>query len=44
MQADRDAMKNHIFAIYDIPLVRLSTTGSGEKVLIESKLRELLRL
>ncbi len=44
VQADRDAMKNHIFAVYDIPLVRLSTTGSGEKVLIESKLRELLRL
>ncbi|MCQ2336896.1 MAG: AAA domain-containing protein [Paludibacteraceae bacterium] len=30
-QHQRDLMKNHILEIYNIPLLRLSTTGSGER-------------
>ncbi len=30
-QYKRDEMKNHILSCYNIPLLRLSTTGSGEK-------------
>ena len=37
-QADRDLLKNSIFEKYDVPLLRFSTTGSGEK----ERLRELL--
>jgi len=35
-------LKDSIFAKYDLPLMRLSTTGSGEKEKIVSKLNELL--
>lgn len=30
-QAERDVMKNEILNKYEIPLLRFSTTGSGEK-------------
>ena len=35
-------LKDGIFTKYDLPLIRLSTTGSGEKEKIVSKLNELL--
>ncbi|MBR4264435.1 MAG: AAA family ATPase [Bacteroidales bacterium] len=41
-QSERDKMKNHILSLYNIPLLRLSTTGSNEKEIIISKLQELL--
>lgn len=31
LQAERDVRKNHILEMYGIPLLRLSTNGSGEK-------------
>lgn len=37
-QAERDLLKNSILKKYDIPLLRFSTTGSGER----EKLKELL--
>ncbi len=37
-QANRDLLKNSIFEKYDVPLLRFSTTGSGEK----ERLNELL--
>ena len=30
-QASRDLMKNHIMELYEIPLLRFSTNGSGER-------------
>ena len=41
-QHERDIIKDGIFAKYDLPLMRLNTTGSGEKEKIVSKLNELL--
>ncbi len=41
-QHHRDTMKDHIFELYGIPLVRLSTKGSGEEELIRSRLIEIL--
>lgn len=43
-QAERDIKKDHILELYGIPLVRLSTTGSNEKKIIEDKLAEILHL
>lgn len=37
-----DILKDGIFAKYDLPIIRLSTTESGEKEKIISKLNELL--
>ncbi len=34
-QKERDIIKNRVFKLYDIPLVRFSTNGSGEKETIE---------
>ena len=34
-QAERDLLKNSILEKYDIPLIRFSTTGSGEKERLE---------
>ena len=31
VQASRDLMKNHIMELYEIPLLRFVTNGSGEK-------------
>lgn len=39
-QAERDCMKDEIFAKYEIPLLRLPTNGSGEV----KKIRELISL
>lgn len=41
-QSERDVKKDHILKLYGIPLVRLSTIGSNEKKVIESKLNEIL--
>jgi hypothetical protein len=38
----RDILKDDIFANYDLPIMRLSTTGCGEKEKIVSKLNKLL--
>lgn len=38
-QAERDRMKDAIFAKYEIPLLRLPTNGSGEIL----KIKEILR-
>lgn len=31
MQASRDLLKNHIMELYEIPLLRFMTNGSGER-------------
>jgi superfamily II DNA or RNA helicase len=41
-QAERDVKKDHILEKYGIPLLRLSTTGSGEQEKLEFKLKEIL--
>ena len=41
-QYRRDEMKNHILEIYGLPLLRLSTTGSGEKEKIVKTLEEII--
>ena len=41
-QAERDLLKNHILEICGLPLLRLSTTGSGEREKIVGKLIEIL--
>lgn len=40
-QQERDNLKNKILNKYDIPLVRLKTNGSGEKEILENKIREI---
>lgn len=42
-QAERDLKKDHILESYNIPLVRLSTTGYNEDKIIEDKLMEILQ-
>lgn len=42
LQAQRDEKKNHIFEKYGIPLLRLRTDCSGEKMKIEQSLRQVL--
>lgn len=37
-QCRRDRLKDHIFALYSLPLVRLSTKGSGEREKIINRL------
>ena len=39
-QLARDAMKNHILEQYNIPYLRISTNGSGEKEKLLNKLNE----
>jgi len=41
-QHKRDEMKNHILSVYDIPLLRLSTTGSDEENKIVTLLKKLV--
>lgn len=41
-QQRRDKMKDHIFALYAIPLIRLSTKGSGEKERIIEQLNKCI--
>ena len=40
-QSERDLLKNHILELCNIPLLRMSTTGSGEKEKIIGKLRNV---
>lgn len=42
-QHHRDEMKDHILACYGLPLLRLSTRGSGERVRVEEALRQRVR-
>lgn len=42
IQSERDALKNHIMELYEIPMVRFETNGSREKEIIISKLEELV--
>lgn len=42
-QRERDKVKDQILSKYEIPILRLSTTGSGERGKINSKLTELLK-
>ncbi len=41
-QASRDLLKNHILELYEIPLLRFKTNGSGEKETILKRLEELI--
>ena len=41
-QHHRDLMKNHIMEVYGLPLLRLSTTGSGEHEKIVSTLKSII--
>ncbi len=41
-QHRRDEMKNHILNVYGLPLLRLSTTGSGEKDKIVKTLKGIM--
>ena len=41
-QASRDAMKDHIMKLYEIPLLRFMTNGSGEKEKIIGMLDKLV--
>jgi superfamily I DNA and/or RNA helicase len=42
-QGDRDKMKNNILEKYGIPLLRFSTTGSGERQKLVNKLNEVTK-
>ena len=42
VQASRDLMKNHIMELYEIPLLRFKTNGSGEKKKIIERLDKLV--
>lgn len=41
-QASRDSLKNHILELYEIPLLRFKTNGSGEKEKIVETLDKLV--
>ena len=41
-QHRRDEMKNHILNVYGLPLLRLSTTGSGERNKIVKALKDIM--
>lgn len=43
-QAKRELLKNHIFELYYIPLLRFSTTGSGEREKIINMLNKILNI
>ena len=40
-QQERDNIKGRILKKYEIPLVRLNTTGSEEKKILEEKIKEI---
>jgi hypothetical protein len=40
-QQKRDKIKDKILCKYDIPLIRFNTTGSGEKEILENKIKEI---
>ncbi len=41
VQAARDMLKNHILQLYQIPLLRFQTNGSGERKIIAEWLRKI---
>ena len=41
-QLERDKRKDKILEKYNVPIIRFSTTGSGEKKLLEDKLRKVI--
>ena len=43
-QAKRDLLKNHIFELYYIPLLRFSTTSNGEREKIINMLNKILNI
>ena len=42
IQASRDLLKNHIMELYEIPLLRFKTNGSGEREKIVGMLDKLV--
>ncbi len=42
-QSERDAMKDAILKKYGLPLLRFSTTGSGERERLVRKLEEIMK-
>lgn len=40
-QQERDKLKDRILEKYEVPLIRFSTLGSGEKKILEEKIREI---
>ena len=40
-QQERDKLKDRILEKYEVPLIRFSSTGSGEKKILEEKIREI---
>lgn len=42
-QADRDKLKNSILPKYGLKLIRLSTKGSDERIVIEDALTQLIK-
>ncbi|MDE5777626.1 MAG: DUF2726 domain-containing protein, partial [Lachnospiraceae bacterium] len=42
VQSSRDLLKNHILDLYEIPLLRFKTNGSGEKEKIVEMLKKLI--
>lgn len=42
VQASRDLLKNHILELYEIPLLRFKTNGSGEKEKVVEVLEQLV--
>lgn len=42
VQISKDLLKNHIMELYEIPLLRLKTNGSGEKGKIVEMLDKLV--
>ncbi len=42
-QAGRDEIKNHILEVYQLPLLRFATNGSGERQQLAGKLAEILQ-
>lgn len=42
IQHERDKLKNHILELYNIPLLRFATNGSGERETLIQKLKEII--
>lgn len=42
-QQERDKLKDRILEKYEVPLIRFSTVGSGEKKILEEKIREIFK-
>ena len=42
IQHERDKLKNHILALYNIPLLRFATNASGERETLIQKLKEII--